>query len=67
MQILECNCLHELEEESKLRISAKMLAELFPPKIIPAEIFSAEFLKISPKWFPSNFFRRNYFTEIFGK
>ena len=32
MKILECTILHELEEESKLRISAKILAELFSAK-----------------------------------
>ena len=67
MQILECNCLHELEEESKLRISAKILAELFSAKYFSCRDYFHRISENLAEIISSIFFRRNYFTEIFGK
>ena len=65
MQILECNCLHELEEESKLRISAKILAEIFSAKCFSCRDYFHRISEnlaeiISSSFFPPKLFHWNF-------
>ena len=56
MKILEFTFLHELEEESKLRISAKILAELFSAKCFSCRDYFNRISENLAELIPSNFF-----------